>query len=586
VLPHRDHVERANGQFSQSAVARGARALGALALGAGLLLTSGHAKAQAAYFQLDRAQISGAPDDGFMVWRPVGSEENRVFVNAALGYSHNPLRKETVTQDPVVERNIDNPVQGQFITYLSGGAQVLKRLTFGVTLPISLLTLYGNDPQGQGVGGGGIGDSPVGIGDLRLDIRVKTWETDNQWLKFGLGAALFAPTGNRSAFAGDGGTGGYLYAASELDFGKFYLSGNLGPHFRPNGSIGGSNGSLYLGSDLRWAFGAYLPLREGKVVLGGELWGTTGLSSVNEESKFFAGANTDLEWLAQGRFTIDPRDRVYVQVGAGTRLTTGYGAPDFRLLGSIGTYANLLDFKAKSPPRKVTISPDIDDYDRDTDGDGYPDSVDGCPTEKEDGKPPQATDGCPGNSDRDGDGIPDVDDQCPDKAEDKDGVQDQDGCPEDDADSDGIPDVQDKCPTEPGKRSPIAEKFGCPSLLEVGEGGSVQLLKPIEFETGRATIKAVSFPILDEVLELLKSRGSMRLGVYGHTDSRGVPANNLKLSKDRAAAVRNYLTGKGIAASRLESEGFGQTKPVAPNETDDGRAKNRRVEFKILSGAE
>ena len=582
VLPLRDH-ERA---CLHSVFGRGARALGALALGAGLLLSPHEARAQASYFQLDRAQLSGAPDDGFMVWRPVGSEENRVFVNGALGYSHNPLRKDTVTDNAVVERSIDNPVGGQFITYLSGGAQVLKRLTFGVMLPINLLNIYGDDPQGQGVGGGGIGDSPVGIGDLRLDVRVKTWETDNQWLKFGLGAALFAPTGNQQAFAGDGGSSGYLYVASELDFGKFFLSGNLGPHFRPDGSIGGRNGSLYLGSDLRWAFGAYLPLREGKVRLGGELWGTTGLTSVNDKNKFFAGQNTDLEWLAQGRFTIDPSDKVYVQVGAGTRLSTGYGAPDFRVLGSIGTYANLLDFKAKSPARKVAITPDVDDYDRDTDGDGYPDSVDGCPTEKEDGKPPQPSDGCPGNSDRDGDGIPDVDDQCPDKAEDKDNVQDTDGCPEDDADSDGIPDVQDKCPTEPGKRSPIAEKFGCPSLIEMGGDGSVQLLKPIEFETGHATIKAVSFPILDEVLELLKSRSNLRIGVYGHTDSKGIPANNLKLSKDRAAAVRNYLTGKGIAPSRLESEGFGQTKPVAPNETDEGRAKNRRVEFKILSGAD
>jgi OOP family OmpA-OmpF porin len=559
----------------------------ALALGtAPTLLATGEAQAQAGYFQLDRAQISGAPDDGFMVWRPVGSQENRFYVNGALGYSHNPLRNETVTDNAVVEQNIDNPVQGQFITYLSGGAQLLQRLTFGLTLPVNLLTIYGDDPQSENVGAGGIGDTPVAFGDLRLDVRVKTWETDSQWLKFGLGAALFAPTGSRNGFASDGYTSGSLYVASELDFDKFFLSGNLGPHFRPNGSIGGSQGNLYLGSDLRWAFGAYLPLREGKVRLGGELWGTTGMSSVNDENKFFAGDNTALEWLAQGRFTIDPRQRVYVQVGAGTRLSTGYGAADFRLLGSIGTYATLLDFKAKAPARKVTITPDVDDYDRDTDGDGYPDSVDACPTEKEDGKPPQATDGCPGGSDRDGDGIPDVDDQCPDKAEDKDKVQDDDGCPEDDADSDGIPDVQDKCPTEPGKRSPIAEKFGCPSLIEMGSDGSVQLLKPIEFETGRAVIKPTSFPILDEVLDLMKGRPSMRIGVYGHTDSKGTPANNLRLSKERAAAVRNYLQGKGIAASRLESEGVGQTKPVAPNETDDGRAKNRRVEFKILSGAD
>jgi OmpA-OmpF porin, OOP family len=588
VLSYREQARRALGH---SAFKRGARALVAAALGSAvMLLSAGEAHAQATYFQLDRAQISGAPDDGFMVWRPIGSAENRLFVNGALGYSHNPLRNDTVTDDPSVQNHIDNPVQGQFITYLSGGAQVLKRLTLGLTLPINILTIYGNDPQAQGVGGGGIGDSPVAVGDLRLDARVKTWETANEFLKFGVGGALFAPTGNRGAFASDGSTSGSLYVASEIDLGKFFLSGNIGPHWRPDGSIGGESGSLFLGSDLRWAFGAYLPLREGKVRLGGELWGTTGISAHdrngNSVSKFFAGANTDIEWLAQGRFTIDPRDRVYVQVGAGTRLSTGYGAPDFRLLGSIGTYWNLADFKNKSPVHRYRGSSDVDMYDRDTDGDGYPDSVDGCPTEKEDGKPPQASDGCPGNSDRDGDGIPDVDDQCPDKAEDKDKVQDEDGCPEDDADKDGIPDVQDKCPTEPGKRSPIAEKFGCPSLIEMDTEGGFRLLKPIEFETGRATIKPVSFPIMDEVLDLMKSRPSMRIGVYGHTDSKGTPENNLRLSKERAAAVRNYLQGKGVAASRLESEGFGQTKPVDTNDTDAGRAKNRRVEFKILSGAD
>ena len=116
--------------------------------------------------------------------------------------------------------------------------------------------------------------------------------------------------------------------------------------------------------------------------------------------------------------------------------------------------------------------------------------------------------------------------------------------------------------------------------------GSVRLLKPIEFETGRATIKPISFPIMDDVVELMKSKPSIKIGVYGHTDSKGTPANNLRLSKDRAAAVRKYLEGKGINPNRLQSEGFGQTKPVASNDNDDGRAKNRRVEFKILSGDE
>jgi outer membrane protein OmpA-like peptidoglycan-associated protein len=91
---------------------------------------------------------------------------------------------------------------------------------------------------------------------------------------------------------------------------------------------------------------------------------------------------------------------------------------------------------------------------------------------------------------------------------------------------------------------------------------------------------------MDDVLELMNSRPSIKIGVYGHTDSKGFAGNNLKLSKDRAAAVRSYLLGKGVAPGRLESQGFGQTKPIAPNDTEDGRSKNRRVEFKILSGAD
>ena len=104
-------------------------------------------------------------------------------------------------------------------------------------------------------------------------------------------------------------------------------------------------------------------------------------------------------------------------------------------------------------------------------------------------------------------------------------------------------------------------------------------MQPIEFETGKAVIKPGSFPILDEVVTLMKARGSIRMGVYGHTDSRGIAANNLSLSGDRAAAVLGYLVSHGITKSRLESQGFGQTKPIADNATDAGRALNRRVEL-------
>ncbi len=547
---------------------------------------AGTARAQSGTFYLDRAQISGAPDDGFMVWRPYLSEKTRFYANGILGYSHNPLRSDTVTANAIAESRIDNPVQGQLTAYLSGGTEIANRLSLNLMIPLTVLQITGDDPSGQGVGTGGIGDAKVLLNDIRLDARLRSWETNNHLFKVGGGAAVWLPTGNDDAFGSDGQATGYLYGAAEFNFGKFFLAGNLGPQFRPERSIGGVNGSLFIASEIRYAGGLYLPLREGRVRLGGELWGTTGLTESAGHSTFFTVRNTDFEWLAQIRYVLDKRSRWYAEGGFGTRLAAGYGAPDFRMLVGIGTYLTLTDLEGKSPPRRMHVTPTVDDYDRDSDGDGYPDSIDKCPTEKEDGKQPEPTDGCPAASDRDGDGIPDSADQCPDKAEDKDGIQDDDGCPEEDVDNDGVPDTQDNCPTQPGPRSSVAEKNGCPSLTRVDEEGNVQLLQPIEFETGRAVIKPGSFPILDEVVTLMKSRGSIKMGVYGHTDSRGVAAMNLKLSGERAAAVMSYLVGHGIAKNRLQSEGFGQTKPIADNATDVGRAKNRRVEFKILSGAD
>jgi len=553
------------------------------------LLGVAAAEAQSGYFYLDRAQLSGAPDDGFMVFRPYVSKANRFYGTAGLGYSHNPLRSESVTDNAVLQDEIDNPMQGQLIFYPTFGVQLASRVGASLTLPISFVNITGNDPQRYGVGTGGMDDATSAVHDLRIDVRVRSFELDDGNARFGGGLALFAPTGNSTAFAGDGQTTGWLFGSAEFNIDKFLFAGHIGPHFRPERSIGGANGSLALGTELRWAFGLYLPLSEGRLRVGGELFGTTGLLSEagpKGENTIFGGRNTALEWLAQARFLIAQDPKVYINGGVGTRLSTGYGAPDFRMLFSIGKFWELADLKPDGPPprRNRIIVSTPEDYDLDTDKDGYPDAVDKCPSEKEDKKPPEPTDGCPGNSDRDSDGIPDATDACPDQAEDKDRVQDDDGCPEEDADSDGIPDVSDKCPLEPGVRGDNPEKTGCPTRTRVTESGEVQLLQPIEFEIGRAVIKAGSFPILDEVVALMRSRPNLRIGVYGHTDNRGPLALNTRLSRERAAACKNYLQGKGIDGARLESNGFGPAQPIADNASDDGRARNRRVEFKILSG--
>jgi outer membrane protein OmpA-like peptidoglycan-associated protein len=555
----------------------------ALSAGAALLGFAREASAQAGYFYLDRAQISGAPDDGYMVWRANAYEATRFYGFTALGYTQNPLRAETVTDNGSAQNAMDNPVQGQLIQYLHLGAEVAGRLGLNVSLPVMWLKIAGEDPQGVGVGQGGMADNPIAIHDLRFDARLLAFESDNRKVRFGFGGALWAPTGNAIAFTSDDSLGGYLYAAGEINFGKFFIAGNLGPQFRPQRTIGGPEGALALDDELRYAFGAYLPIRNDQYRVGVELWGTTGLAPAPAgTSTFFSSKNTDIEWLGQGRMWIGEKRRVWAMGGVGTRLYTGYGAPDFRVLLSIGAFLTLKDTEPNSPPEKVRIVPDVDDYDRDTDKDGYPDSVDKCINDPEDKKPPNPTDGCPASADRDNDGIPDTSDQCPDVPEDKDGIDDKDGCPETDADNDQIPDTQDKCPTQPGPRSSVAEKNGCPSLIREGEG-EVEILQPIEFEFGKAVIKEKSFPILDEVVTLMKARTKLRVGVYGHTDNHGGHDLNMRLSGERARAVMNYLASHGIAKTRLESQGFGPDKPIADNNTDEGRARNRRVEFKILA---
>jgi outer membrane protein OmpA-like peptidoglycan-associated protein len=216
----------------------------------------------------------------------------------------------------------------------------------------------------------------------------------------------------------------------------------------------------------------------------------------------------------------------------------------------------------------------------DRDGDGIPDNVDKCPNEPEDKDGFQDEDGCP-DLDNDGDGIPDLQDKCPNEPEDKDGFQDEDGCPDPDNDLDGVPDTQDECPNQPG---PVDNK-GCPkkySLVTVTKS-KIEIKKQINFATGSAKIVgAQSQLILKEVALALKDNPSIKkVRIEGHTDSVGDDAQNLKLSQNRADSVRAALLAQGVDPGRLESVGFGETKPIASNSTAAGRAENRRTEFNI-----
>jgi outer membrane protein OmpA-like peptidoglycan-associated protein len=110
----------------------------------------------------------------------------------------------------------------------------------------------------------------------------------------------------------------------------------------------------------------------------------------------------------------------------------------------------------------------------------------------------------------------------------------------------------------------------------------VVILEQVQFDTNKATIKKVSDQLLDQVAGVLKEHPEItKIEIQGHTDDRGAPKLNAKLSQDRADAVRKAMITRGIAEGRLTAKGFGQDVPIADNKTDDGRQQNRRVQFKI-----
>jgi outer membrane protein OmpA-like peptidoglycan-associated protein len=225
--------------------------------------------------------------------------------------------------------------------------------------------------------------------------------------------------------------------------------------------------------------------------------------------------------------------------------------------------------------------------DPDNDGDGLLDAVDACPNDAEDRDGFADDDGCP-DFDNDADGLPDAQDLCPDASEDADGFQDRDGCPEPDNDQDGVLDGADRCRLEPEDRDGFEDEDGCPEPgpehpVVTRSGSRLLLSDRVYFEDESDTLRAVSTPQLSALATTFKSLpGSPRLRVEGYSDDSGDPQHNLDLSYRRARAVVEFLKQQGIAAERLDYVGKGAADPLAPNDSPEGRALNRRVEFVLL----
>ncbi|QDG53625.1 cell envelope biogenesis protein OmpA [Persicimonas caeni] len=311
--------------------------------------------------------------------------------------------------------------------------------------------------------------------------------------------------------------------------------------------------------------------------------------------------------------------------GAGGSLSGGYGSPDVRVVASVGyapSNGGSLGLSASSSADGCAGLPeDFDGFqdddgcaDPDNDADGVPDTRDNCPNVPEDVDGFEDADGCP-DSDNDADGIADFNDACPDtpgtektsgcpfvdedgdgidasvdrcpnEAEDADGFEDNDGCPDADNDRDGIADADDACPDVPESVNGVDDTDGCPDEGDSAvrlSGDRIEILERVHFDTARATIKSRSHSVLEQVASVMKANADIRLlRVQGHTDSRGDEQDNLELSQQRAVSVKEFLIEQGVDAERLSARGYGESHPIADNDTADGRADNRRVEFHII----
>ena len=216
----------------------------------------------------------------------------------------------------------------------------------------------------------------------------------------------------------------------------------------------------------------------------------------------------------------------------------------------------------------------------DADADSVCDGVDLCPN-----TPKGATvdaHGCP--ADPDSDGVVNGIDQC--AATPRGCTVDEKGCPGD-ADKDGVCDGVDVCPNTP--EGVQVDARGCPievseKEIELLDTGMIRL-QNINFDTNKATIKPESYPVIADVARILQQYPTLQIEIGGHTDNQGKADANQKLSADRAAAVLDYMKQNfpQITSSQFTAKGYGSTKSVAPNTTQLGRAKNRRVEFKVLN---
>jgi len=593
---------------------RMARAGVALALALGALLGSAQALAENPNYNTDSFRPSPHQGDLLGVETSHTPKHMQYAGGALFTWNNKPLSLHSAAGAAITQL-----VARQLAGDLYGSIGLLNYLSVGLNVPLFLYSAGDVAPARYGL-------SEVGgfsLGDLRLGVKGTIIDAKGAGFGLAVSEDLSLPTATGDDFNGDG------FLATTRVIGDYAFKGwraaaNLGMRLRPGGvTVLGRD----IGNELLYGLAGEAPILCGTVEAIGALEGRTALGD-----PFGSKYDNALDLLLGGRLHVGD---IAVSGAAGGGLLAGSGSPTFRAtlgvafapqnkgacivdgdkdgvadeLDRCPTVAGRPALKG-CPDKDADGVADIDDRcpDKqgqqafkgcpDSDGDGFADPDDKCPKEAgpEFGCPPADTDkdgvpdpqdrcpnepgpkennGCPVVIDKDGDGILDPQDKCPDKR----GVKEFGGCPPPDKDGDGIPDALDKCPDLPG----LPAKQGCPEARVVVTQEAIVITERVFFATRKDTPLKESLPLLDEVANVIKAHPAItKVRVEGHTDNVGAPAKNLKLSDDRAKAVMKYLIKSGVAAGRLEYRGYGDTRPIAPNEGDDGNPKNRRVEFKIL----
>jgi uncharacterized repeat protein (TIGR01451 family) len=530
----------------------------ARAITAALLLVAAPAAAQKSGFSLERYDPTPAGEWTLDVEHPWYSRTHAFFAGGlTLDYAHDPLifgirNASGFTQTEAV-------VAHALTGHVDLAASFFDRVLLSFSLPVVLLE--------RGHSEDGVAPSGAAVGDPRLRLMVRVLgQPMSDAFSLHLGVAFGIPVGASHDDVGDRGVRvrGQVVMAGLKHHVMWSWSG--GVEYRPISTLAATNAAI--GTELQ--MGAAIAAADGKrgMSIGPEL----SFATVLTDGHAFQRSESTLELLVAAQMHI--ARQVQLAIGGGAGFLREAGTPDGRVIVRLA-YAPM----AKERPQ-VIAQPE----DGDRDHDGVRDSRDLCPDTPMGNHPDPHRRGCP-LGDRDGDAILDDEDVCPDTPAGPHPDLDRLGCPAEDFDHDGILDRDDACPRDPGPADPDPKKNGCP--LATVKNGRVEISEQVFFATDRDVILERSFTVLTAVADVLGSHPEItKVLIEGHTDSQGSPAHNLDLSRRRAASVARWLSAHGVDAARLTTRGFGHTQPVASNATAVGRAQNRRVVFRIVSGDE